>query len=350
MREARTAVFGRWLVGLLGLATLAWYTTRYPPVAVALGVPAMPRGDKVLAALGSLAALLVVDLAALAAGSFVARPLSPKAGTDDLATPVELGLGLLVLAYAVLGLAALGRLARPTLLVLLAIPIIARLGALARAARSSWRPMVARSSWRGPMLAAGLVAVAGSGPLVSAFVPFYGWDALTYHLAIPERYLFHRGIWVTPFSFFTASPQIGEMLYTLALGVDGPALAKLVNVQYAVLLVVTAYRLAARRSRRAGLVAVALVVGEPLLQWEATIAYTDVAVAFHALLAAAALADWEARGHESAFAWRAAVFAGACAAIKYTGAAVPRRLACCSSRRDGAAARPRAGVQRGCSS
>ena len=38
------------------------------------------------------------------------------------------------------------------------------------------------------MVAAALVLV-GAGPLASAFVPFYGWDALTYHLAVPERYL-----------------------------------------------------------------------------------------------------------------------------------------------------------------
>ena len=174
---------------------------------------------------------------------------------------------------------------------LLVVPIVVRLRPLGRAARACWRARPIHRSWRRSLVAAALVLV-GAGPLASAFVPFYGWDALTYHLAVPERYLFHGGIWMTPFSIFSACPHTVEMLYALALGIGGPPLAKLINLQYAVLLMVTAYRLAARRSLRAGLIALALLIGEPLLQWEVTLTYNDLALAFHALVAVAALADW----------------------------------------------------------
>jgi hypothetical protein len=42
MCDAGGVVLRRWIIGLLGLATLACYTNRYPLVAVALAVPANP--------------------------------------------------------------------------------------------------------------------------------------------------------------------------------------------------------------------------------------------------------------------------------------------------------------------
>jgi hypothetical protein len=98
MCDAGRVVLRRWIIGLLGLATLACYTNRYPLVAVALAVPATPRAAKLFTALGSLGALLIVDVAALAAGSLFARRLGPLTGADDLAVPVQLSLGLVTLA------------------------------------------------------------------------------------------------------------------------------------------------------------------------------------------------------------------------------------------------------------
>jgi hypothetical protein len=312
----------RWLVGLLGGSTLAYYTHRYPWTNVPQAMFTMPEAAKVVHVLGVAGTLAVVDLAAVAAGRPLWALVRPSGRADDLALPARLGTGLLVLANAVLLLAAVHRLERPALLGLLVLPILAQAVPLAGDARR-WLRRQRRRTWSGTAGAeVTVVAVLGIVPFLCAFVPYYGWDALTYHLAIPERYLFFNGIWTSPFSIFTAFPLTVEMLYALALGVSGPALAKLVAAQFGLALVWVGFRLARRTSARASLLVLLLFAGDALVQFELCIAYTDLATAFYAVLAIAALADLPETA-DAATAWRCALFAGACVAVKLPGATVP---------------------------
>jgi 4-amino-4-deoxy-L-arabinose transferase-like glycosyltransferase len=321
--EPRRIVFLRCLVGVLGLGVLAWYVRRFPVGFAPAVSPGWPEAAKVVSALGSIATLLLLDLAAVAIGWPLLRRLAARGRADDLALPASVGLGLLVISYIVLLWSALGLLQRSVLLATLIVPIAVQARTLVRAARER---LGSRAAVRAPGVLGLVGALLALSFLLRAFIPVYGWDDYTYHLAIPERYLFSNGIWVSPFSIFSVSPHLVEMLYTLALGVDGPSLAKLINVQFGLLAGLVAYRLGARRSRRTGLVAALLLVCDPLFQFELTTAYADLALCFYALLAAAALAQWW-EAPERALLWRCGVFAGACVATKYTGGAVPLALA-----------------------
>jgi hypothetical protein len=321
--EPARVVFLRCLIGVLGLAVLVWYVRRYPPGFAPSVSPGWPQAAKVAGALGTIAHLMLVDLAALAIGWPLARRLAARGRADDLALPAGLGIGLLVISYVVLAWAALGLLQRPVLLATLAVPVALQARASARLLRER-RASLAALRAPGVLGVAGMLVVVLS--VVPAFHPVYGWDDYTYHLAIPERYLFTNGIWVSPFSIFSVSPHAVEMLYTLALGIDGAGLAKLINVQFGLLAGLVAYRLGARRSRRTGLVAAALLIGDPLFQWELKTAYVDLAVCFYVLVAAAAVAQWW-ETPDRRLLWRCGVFAGACVAAKYTGGVVPAAFA-----------------------
>jgi hypothetical protein len=290
---------------------------RYPPdpsLRFDPGLLGAPDAAKLLAVLRSCAWLLALDLAAYAAGGWLHRWLRPGAPASGRATLERLGLGLLALAYAALALAALHGLHRPLILG----------GVLLLAVAGAWSAGRGWSSAR-PRIAAGAAAAAVlllASPFLAAWVPDYGWDAFAYHLALPERYLFRNRIVVTPLFPHSAFPQTVEMLYLVALSLDSGALAKLLHLQFGVLTAVAVFGMARRASPRAAWLAVLVLAADPLLNWEAAVAYNDLAAAFFAVLAVAAFDEWRRDGGAPALR-TCAVFAGACAAVRYPAALVP---------------------------
>ena len=292
---------------------LAVVIARYPP---GPGLSFDPRlflafdPKKALLVLRGLLGLLVLNLAAYGLG----RPLRGRLGAlgSRLATIEALALGLLVLADVVLLLAAL-RLLQPALLGTLLLVLAAVGGGYAwRDRPRSWP----RPGWLWFAGAALLVS-----PLLGAWVPDYGWDGFAYHLAIPERYLFRNRIVLTPLFPHSAFPHTVEMLYLLAIAFDPGALAKLLNLELGVLVAGTACALASRGSRRAGLLALAILLADPLFNWELGVAYNDLAACLFALLAAAALLEHQAEGDTKPL-LRCGIFAGACLATRYPGGTV----------------------------
>jgi hypothetical protein len=280
------------------------------------------RVPKVLRALGLLAAF---NLAAWAAGGAVARLLRASGAAWPLLNAVQrLGLGLVALSYAVLGMAALHALYRPLLAGMLGVLALAGAAQIARLAlRRTWpRPRMPRPAAK---VAAGAGAVVLAVAALSAFMPDYGWDAFTYHLALPERYLFTNGIVVSPYFAHSAFPLTVQMVYALALAVDPGPLAKLLHAEMGLLTVLVVAALAGRHTPRAGALAALALLADPLFNWELGVAYTDLGAALFAVLALAALEERLAGGGAPALR-RCGVFAGACAATRYTAATVPVAL------------------------
>jgi hypothetical protein len=161
-------------------------------------------------------------------------------------------------------------------------------------------------------------------------MPDYGWDAFTYHLALPERYLFENRIVISPLFPHSAMPLTVEMLYTLALAADpGPA-TKLLHAELGLLSAAVAAAVAARHSWRAGALAALVLFADPLFNWELGVAYSDLGATLFALLALATLQEHlSARSSaEPAAAGRATlllcgVLCGACVATRYTAGTVP---------------------------
>jgi hypothetical protein len=305
-----------WLLLAFSTLVLGLYTARNPPptpIGIDWRLFGWPAAEKLLTALRAFGCWTAINVAAWGlAGPF--RRLMEREGEDSLIRLVErLGLGLLVLSTLVLGLAALHLLHGGVLLGVLAVGVaLWAIQARRAASRLSWR-------WpgRGSLVVAGF-ALLLLNPLLECFVPFHGWDALTYHLAVPERYLHANGIFLTPFSFYTALPLSTEMLYLLALGLDSETAARLMHFEFGALCLLTTYALGRRVSRRAALLAPLLLLADPLFSWELTVAYSDLTLAFYALLAVSCLDDWRS-AHRSVSLVSCGVFAGAAMAARYQG-------------------------------
>ena len=233
----------------------------------------------------------------------------------------RLALGVLALSWATLGLAALHALHVPVLAVVIGTTAVAGAALVVRDAGGAWR---APSRTTALLVAGGALLLLS--PFLAAWVPDYGWDAFAYHLALPERYLFKNRIVVTPLFPHSAFPQTVEMLYLLALALGSAATAKLIHLQFGVLAALAAFAMARTASRRAGVLAVAILAADPLFNWELSVAYNDLAACLFALLAVAALDQWR-RTDDGGALRMAAVLAGGCVAVRYTAGVVPLALA-----------------------
>jgi Flp pilus assembly protein TadD len=274
-------------------------------------------------------------------------PLVPHAG---------LGLGLVALGLAVYG-AGLTGLLRPACLLLLAVPGLPgfvrwrsgtaappagsapapvappsptanrpdrakfdRMGkggtkTAAPAVRAAWRTRFAGRDWPSALLAA------ACGPLlllslVPALAPELGWDALTYHLRVPDHWLAAGRIHVVPFSLGSFYPFLAETWFIPAMAFGGDGGAKLVN--WAMLPLVAAALVRLGRGLgvpAAGWAGAVLWCGTPGAQVVAGQAYNDLEVAWLSVLLGAATL---ARGP----AWRlaAGVLLGGAAGCKMTAA------------------------------
>jgi len=310
-----------WATTLAASAALALFFARYPPAAAVLPELSAPAPEKLAAAARTLACLVAVNLAALG----VASPLRglTRDGAPGVAIALRLTFGLFALAHGVLLLGLAHALSTPALVALLvasgALGLPAALAALRRRGAGA-RPLRFR-----PSPAQWAIAVALALPLLAVFVPLYGWDALTYHLALPERFLREGSLAFSRFSLFTTVPLLTEMLYTLALALDGPALAKALHLELAALLLLALAASAGRHGRRAELFAVLCLLACPLFLWETGVVYSDLPLALVCVLALDAATQWERSG-DRALVLRAALLCGLAAAIRYQGAAVALAL------------------------
>lgn len=124
--------------------------------------------------------------------------------------------------------------------------------------------------------------------LIPALAPPSGgdWDSLAYHLALPKLYLQHGGFYYIDFASHSNFPFLVEMLYTPALSLDDPAGAKMVHHLYGVLLVLAVVMLTRKHfSAKAAPLAAIAIAGIPMVMWEATTAYIDLATAVYTVLA-----------------------------------------------------------------
>lgn len=131
--------------------------------------------------------------------------------------------------------------------------------------------------------------------LIPAMAPPSGsdWDSLAYHLSIPKLYLQHGGFYYIDWSSHSNFPFLVEMLYTPALAQEDPVGAKMVHYLYGVLLVLSVVALVRKHfdSRAAPLAALALV-SVPMVLWEATTAYIDLATALYTIISVYLLLDY----------------------------------------------------------
>lgn len=146
-------------------------------------------------------------------------------------------------------------------------------------------------------------------PMVASPPAATDWDGLSYHLAAPAIWLREGRIGYIPFMHHSNFPFVIEMQYLWALGVGaGAGGAKVFH--WATLLMTLGATLAfARRAGFAGGWAVASLIAVPVVLWEATVAYADLATTAYTLLFL--LAGWNAvRENDTSIRRRWLVLAG----------------------------------------
>jgi len=316
-------------VGLLGFALLLLHFGRYPPQGLAAIDPArlsLPGVAQLAAMLRSLSWLGALDLSALCLGALFLRCLPLSHALARFRFLYQFGIGFALLGLGVLLLAALHLLDhRDFAVLLLAPPVLWALVSWSRLRTFASRGFAGRPS-RAALWWSAAYGILLSSAFLHAFGPDVGWDALTYHLAFPERYLFENGIWMTPFSHLSGYIAATQMLYVLALFLDGSSLAVLIHFEFGVLTLAALWQLGKSTSRRAALLAPLFVIADPLFQIELGWAYSDLSLSFYSTLAAIALCTFLQQRDDRQADGRTLVYAGIacglCCATRYLGATV----------------------------
>jgi hypothetical protein len=191
--------------------------------------------------------------------------------------------GLRALARAVLGIAAwmLALFALAAAGALRGGPMLGVAVAFAAAATAArWRFGPARDG--APGLAFLAAASLATAPFwIGALDHRVAWDAGSYHLALPQRYLEAGGFRALPFNVYAVWPHATELLFAGALRLRDAALATALHSAFGVLALWAAY-LGARAAGRpfAGWLAAPLALANPVLAFELGVAYVDLAAAF----------------------------------------------------------------------
>jgi hypothetical protein len=228
----------------------------------------------------------VVVLAAWGIGSLIAdRTLRGLLTTTTERIVFPLAAGCAALAYGCLGLAAAHAYRPAALAVVFAGAACLGVTQIVRASPVPWRTpsRPIRSADRIYLLCAGAAVLCA---LIGALAPEIEYDALSYHLWLPARWLASgRPVDIVQ-EYTSLYPLTWEMLYGAAMAIGGPVAAKLTHWMCLPLLGATSFMVARRLCPGAsGALAAALTVTSPVVLWEGTTAYVDLALAWYAALA-----------------------------------------------------------------
>jgi hypothetical protein len=103
------------------------------------------------------------------------------------------------------------------------------------------------------------------------------YDALMYHLYAPVQFLREGRLFPMPENIQANYPFTVDMLFTIGLALGSDVVAKLIHFGFALLLVVSTYVVGRRYlSPKGGMIAVALLIGTPILPLWSTMAQVDL--------------------------------------------------------------------------
>lgn len=259
-----------------------------------------------------------LNLAALAAGLAAgARLLAGQPPSLRLAAAAALGWGMLALLLYALGLA--GGLAPEIIW-----PVLLAASLLVLGATPAWRAALAElpALWRAaaPEISCrwartGVLLVLLPAALVLT-VPPIAYDAMTYHLALPQQYLNAGRTIALPWNHYSGFPQLVEMLFLAGLALVGPVFSHFIVFSLGCWLLLALWGLARYQrllSPAAAWLALLIAATMPEIWDGFSVAMIDIPAALFMVLAVAFL--FAGRPHELTL---AALFTGLAAGCKYT--------------------------------
>jgi hypothetical protein len=269
--------------------------------------------DSLLLVLRQLLALAVLTTVASLWGrramALILGPTPPRNRLEDWGFAVALGLATLGTVLFLLGL--LGGLTPLAVVLLAASSVLAWRTEGAREAASVVAPV-----GRGTLLLGALLVLPA---FVLSLYPPNGFDETTYHLPLAAAFAHSHHLILVPDVLYPLSPQLLELLFTALLLTAGDVATH--TVQLLCLGAITAAVFAAGErfaGRRAGVVAAALWLANPLVHYQAASAYVDLGMTLFCFLAIMA---WERWREGESLRWLAAAgaLAGSAAATKHLG-------------------------------
>ncbi|MBI4677364.1 MAG: glycosyltransferase family 39 protein [Elusimicrobia bacterium] len=136
-----------------------------------------------------------------------------------------------------------------------------------------------------------ILAVLAGFDFYGALMPEIFYDALVYHLALPDVYWAKGGIVPMPELLYSGLPLMVQMLYGIALPLGGELLCRVLHWSFGCEAAVLTYALGRRLAgRNAGILAAALFYGIPLvsaMSWKAAVEHGQAVFQTAALLALA---------------------------------------------------------------
>lgn len=281
--------------------------------------------------LPELGTLALIIFSAVGLGGLLLRPFGLDTDGGRRLT-LSLGLGLAALSYLTLftGLAgmydAAGRMA---VLAVLAPTSVAGVFSAVKAARG----LRGRSGpgWPDAVFLA-LLALVSVFMAAKALRPAVFYDAVTYHLGVPNYYIQEGGISYIPYDSYSNFPFAAEMLYTLGMFVSGLKLAQLTSVAVFIAFVLLVYEFT--RSFLPDVppaLPAAFCLLTPAFMEDAALYTNDLHLAYFSLLAVYCFFALERTGGGG---WAAlmGIFTGVCIGTKYialVSIVVPAFLAAC---------------------
>jgi len=142
-------------------------------------------------------------------------------------------------------------------------------------------------------VAISIMLIVAAGSFLWALAPAVRYDSLSYHLAVPMRYLAAGGMIEIPESVQTYWAHYGEMLYTLALLLGDQPLPSLINFCAGILLTVQIYFLGKHfKNETVGILAALIFYSLPIIGIETATTYVDILVALFVAAAFQAALFW----------------------------------------------------------
>jgi hypothetical protein len=129
----------------------------------------------------------------------------------------------------------------------------------------------------GVVVVAGIAAAAPPGTLE--------WDTLSYHFAVPKAWLRAGRIYFIPYDHHSNFPFTMQLGYMAMLSAGSEAAAKWLHTLCGLALSISVYATTRRlipSTKAAPLIAVLVLLGTPMVFWEMTVAYVDVATTLFA--------------------------------------------------------------------
>ena len=254
--------------------------------------PSLPHfGEALRVAVTSLSAASFLTVAATITGLTIIRLARWQFDGTAERVPVAATLGIGVLAYVGLGLAAIGAYQPWVLRMIVGVTIVAGIGwgLVNRRTYLSRRPAVPRIQGANRLWLAAAVLALGFAA-AGALAPVTDYDAVWFHLHFPNVFLAHGRLVDLRAEYVSLYPMTWELWFGYGLAFGGPTTATLLHFATLPLTAMVVFALTRRYAAAASpWLAVALFVTTPTILWEATTPYVDLAFALHVVVMVLAL-------------------------------------------------------------